>query len=118
MKYSAFNNYDWLVSRFLRLNPLFKNWNLCNLPKGEGKTLRWKIFSLKIRENKKTKERNMLFDQDATFYAQQLKAREVTVSELVERSLENIKRLNPKLNAVVHVQREEALTKAEEHTSE
>lgn len=112
MKYSAFNNYDWLVSRFLRLNPLFKNCNLCHLPKGEGKTLRWEIFSLKIRENKETKERNMLFDQDATFYAQQLKAREVTVSELVERALENIKRLNPKLNAVVHVQREDALTKA------
>src|SRR5699024_9289005 len=106
MKYSAFNNYDCLVSRFLSLTPVCKNWNLCHLPKEEGNTLRWEIFSLKIRENKETKERNMLFDQDATFYAQQLKAREVTVSELVERALENIKRLIPKLNAVVDVQRE------------
>src|SRR5699024_12256739 len=102
MKYSAFNNYDWLVSRFLRLNPLFKNWNLCHLPKGEGKTLRWEIFALKIRENKETKERNMLFDQDATFYAQQLKAGEVTVDELGEREEENIKRLKPKKSAGVH----------------
>ena len=55
----------------------------------------------------------MLFDQDATFYAQQVKAREVTVTELVEWALENIERLNPTLNAVVHVQKEEALKKAQ-----
>lgn len=54
----------------------------------------------------------MLFNQDATFYAQQVKAREFTVTELVEWALENIERLNPALNAVVHVQKEEALEKA------
>ena len=60
----------------------------------------------------KEKEFNMLFDKDATFYAEQVKANEVTVTELVERALENIERLNPKLNAVVHVQKDEALEKA------
>src|SRR5690625_549001 len=54
----------------------------------------------------------MLFDQDATFYAEQVKMKEVAVTELVERALHNIERLNPQLNAVIHVQKEEALDKA------
>lgn len=54
----------------------------------------------------------MLFNKDATFYAEQVKAKNVTVTELVEYALENIEQLNPKLNAVVHIQQEEALEKA------
>lgn len=54
----------------------------------------------------------MLFDKDATFYAEQIKAKKVTVTELVKCALENIEQVNPKLNAVVHTQREEALEKS------
>jgi hypothetical protein len=32
----------------------------------------------------------MLFDKDATFYAEQVKANEVTVTELVERALKTL----------------------------
>ena len=56
----------------------------------------------------------MLFEKDATFYAQKIRKQEMTVTELVEAALENIEKLNPKLNAVVHVQAEEARAKAAE----
>jgi amidase len=54
----------------------------------------------------------MLFKEDATYYARQIKNQEITVSELVERALKNIETLNPKVNAITHVQREEALKNA------
>ena len=54
----------------------------------------------------------MLFEKDATFYARKIRKHEMTASELVEAALENIERLNPKLNAVIHVQAEEARAKA------
>lgn len=57
----------------------------------------------------------MLFDKDATFYAQQVKRKEVPVTDLVKAALENIDKLNPKLNAVTHIQAEEALEKAQEY---
>lgn len=57
----------------------------------------------------------MLFEQDATFYAQKIRKHEMTASELVEAALENIERLNSKLNAVVHIQAEEARAKAAEY---
>ena len=56
----------------------------------------------------------MLFEKDATFYAQKIRKHEMSVAELVEAALENIEKLNPKLNAVVHVQAEEARAKATE----
>lgn len=54
----------------------------------------------------------MLFTEDATFYAEQIKKQEITVSELIDRALKNIQTLNPKLNAVTHTQKEDALKKA------
>ena len=57
----------------------------------------------------------MLFEKDATFYADQIKKQEVTVSELVERALTNIDEVNGKLNAVIHIQRDEALEAAREY---
>ena len=54
----------------------------------------------------------MLFEKDATFYAEKIRKREISVSEVVEAALDNIERLNPKLNAVVHVQAYEARAKA------
>ena len=38
----------------------------------------------------------MLFEKDATFYAQKIRKQEMTVTELVEAALENIEKLNPK----------------------
>lgn len=54
----------------------------------------------------------MLFEKDATYYAEQIKKQEVTVTELVERALKNIQALNPKLNAIIHTQQENALEEA------
>lgn len=54
----------------------------------------------------------MLFKEDATYYAKQIRQKEVTSTELINRALANIKKLNPKLNAVTHIQKEEALEKA------
>lgn len=54
----------------------------------------------------------MLFDKDALHYAKQVKSKEVTVTALVRRALKNIKDYDPHLNAVTHVQTEEALEKA------
>lgn len=50
----------------------------------------------------------MLFTHDATFYANKIKKLEYSVSELVEAALTNIEILNPKLNAVTHIQATEA----------
>lgn len=55
----------------------------------------------------------MLFDKDATHYAKQIKHKETSVIDLVERALKNIEEVNPKLNAVVHVQKQEALMYAQ-----
>lgn len=60
----------------------------------------------------------MLFDQDALFYATQIKNKEVTVTDLVNRALKNIESLNPKLNAVTYVQSNDALKKAAEFDQE
>lgn len=57
----------------------------------------------------------MLFTEDASYYAQQVRERKVTVTELVEWGLENIEALNPKLNAVIYVQDQYARTKAKEY---
>ncbi|RPA65454.1 amidase [Aerococcus agrisoli] len=57
----------------------------------------------------------MLFTEDATYYAQQIKARKYTVTQLVEWALENIEALNPKLNAVIYLQDQYARTKAKEY---
>jgi amidase len=57
----------------------------------------------------------MLFDNDATYYAKQVKNKDVTVTELIERALKNIEKMNPELNAITHVQAEEALEKAREY---
>lgn len=54
----------------------------------------------------------MLFNEDATYYAKQIKKQEVTATELVQHALKNIDALNPKLNAITHVQREDALKNA------
>lgn len=54
----------------------------------------------------------MLFKEDATYYAKQIKNQEVTATELVQRALKNIDTLNPKLNAITHIQREDALKNA------
>nr|WP_238386419.1 amidase [Streptococcus sp. S784/96/1] len=55
----------------------------------------------------------MLMWKDATAIAQAIKDRTVSVKEVVETSIETIRTLNPKLNAVVSEQFEEALAKAE-----
>lgn len=57
----------------------------------------------------------MRFTEDALYYANQVKMGKKTVSELVEWALANIENLNPKLNAVVYVQAEEARDKAKEY---
>lgn len=54
-----------------------------------------------------------MFKKDALFYANQVKKKEVTVKQLVEAALSNIKELNGKLNAVTHIQTEDALKKAD-----
>lgn len=55
----------------------------------------------------------MLFEYDATYYAEKIRNKTYTCLELVEAALNNILELNPKLNAVVHVQAKQALQKAE-----
>ena len=56
----------------------------------------------------------MLFEKDAIYYAEKVKAKELTVSQLVEAAIENIKEYNPVLQAVTHLQAEEARKQAEE----
>lgn len=55
----------------------------------------------------------MLFDQDALYYAEQIKNKKITVTELVKRALKNIETYNPQLNALSHVQVDDALQKAD-----
>ena len=54
----------------------------------------------------------MLFEQDATYYAQKIKTKEMTVTQVVQRAIDNIEQYNPTLNAVTHLQKKEALDKA------
>lgn len=54
----------------------------------------------------------MLFEQDALYYAKQIKTKEVTVTELVKRALKNIEMYDAQLNALSHVQTDEALKHA------
>ena len=56
-----------------------------------------------------------LFKQDATYYAQEVKAGRLTASQLVDWALENIQALNPTLKAVAHVQAESARAQAQAH---
>lgn len=56
----------------------------------------------------------MLFDQDALYYAEQIRTKEVTVTELVKRALNNIETYDAQLNALSHVQTEEALKHAKQ----
>lgn len=54
----------------------------------------------------------MLFDKDAIYYAEQIKNKEVTVTELVQRAIKNINDYDSQLNALTHVQAEDALDTA------
>lgn len=56
----------------------------------------------------------MLFNQDALYYAEQIRNKKVTVTELVERALSNIEMYNTQLNALSHVQKADALEKAQQ----
>ena len=56
-----------------------------------------------------------LFKQDATYYAQEVKAGRLTASQLVDWALDNIQALNPSLHAVAHVQAESARAQAQAH---
>lgn len=58
----------------------------------------------------------MLFKEDASYYADQVKNAEVTPLELTQAAIQNIKQLNPILNAVSDFQEEYALEKAKEMT--
>lgn len=50
----------------------------------------------------------LLFTEDANFYAQAVKNKEISVSDLVDGALANIQALNPALNAVTYVQADQA----------
>lgn len=56
----------------------------------------------------------MLFDQDALYYAEQIRSKKTTATELVKRVLKNIEIYNPQLNALSHVQADAALQKADQ----
>ncbi len=56
----------------------------------------------------------MLFEQDALYYAKQVKNKEVSVTDLVERAIANIEKYNTELQAVSHLQADEALREAKE----
>lgn len=58
-----------------------------------------------------------LFKQDATFYAEKIKSKEISVKEIVQMALTTINALNPHLNAVVSVQAETALAQADHYDS-
>ncbi|MBG9987883.1 amidase [Aerococcaceae bacterium DSM 111176] len=57
----------------------------------------------------------MLFEFDATHYAQEIQSGETTVTELVERAITNIETLNPTLNAVVVKSFDEARDKSAQY---
>jgi len=54
----------------------------------------------------------MRFENDATYYAEKIKNKDVTVTALIKRALQNINDLNDELNAVNHIQANDALTNA------
>lgn len=56
----------------------------------------------------------MLFTKDASFYAQEIRKGHVTCEYLVEKSLDNIDRFNPILNAVTVIEKERAIKRAKE----
>lgn len=58
----------------------------------------------------------MYFTKDATFYAEQVKLGQVTPTDLTQQAIDNIKKLNPILNAVIDLQEDYALEKAQEMT--
>ncbi len=60
----------------------------------------------------------MLFTEDASYYADQIKQGNISVKDLVKASLDNVDALNPTLNAVVWRQDEEALAKAEAYDAQ
>lgn len=55
----------------------------------------------------------MIFEKDAVYYGEKIKHGELTVSELVETTIENIEKLNPTLNAVTFKFYDKALEIAE-----
>lgn len=57
----------------------------------------------------------MLFTEDASYYAEQIKEGKLSVKEVVTAALENMTALNPTLNAVVWRQDADALAKADEY---
>lgn len=57
----------------------------------------------------------MLFTEDASYYAEQIKEGKLSVKEVVTASLENMTALNPTLNAIVWRQDTDALAKADEY---
>lgn len=56
----------------------------------------------------------MLFTEDATYYAQQIREGLVSSESLVRRSFENIERFNPLLNAVTVIEFDQAIKRAQE----
>jgi len=57
----------------------------------------------------------MLFTEDASYYAKQVKTGETTVQQLVQRALENIQKTNNKINAVTHIHENYAYDLAEKY---
>lgn len=51
--------------------------------------------------------------QDALYYAELVKTKQVTPKELVEQAFERIEKENPRVNAVIHLRKEKALQEAE-----
>lgn len=63
---------------------------------------------------KQFRRANMQTWVDATEMAQAVTNKEISAVELVENAIQTVKRLNPRLNAVVHLQEERALLQARE----
>lgn len=59
-----------------------------------------------------------LFEQDALYYAEQVRTGMVSITSLVQRALSNIEALNPILNAVSIIQTKSALALAEQYDQE
>lgn len=60
----------------------------------------------------------MLFTEDATFYAEGIRAGRFTITELIQATIDNIEQLNGKLNAVVNKQYDQALEIAKKYEQE
>lgn len=65
--------------------------------------------------SRKIKVNKLLFTEDATYYAEEVKKQSITIVELVQHALTNIQALNPELNAVTHIQRDHALAMARDY---